>query len=189
MRALRLGSYSMWATLAGTPSLLRRKSTTRYRRLVPPPWWRAVIRPCVFRPALFRPFATSDFSGVERVSSSNVETLAPRRPGVIGLYLRTAIRLLPRLEDLDRVALGERHDRALLVAPLALRVPATLHLARSMQRVHRGHPDVPDRLDGLLDLGLVRPSVHEERVGVLLQAGVGLLRHHRADDHVARRLH
>ncbi len=33
MRAFRFGSYSMVATLAGTPSLLRRKSTIRYRFL------------------------------------------------------------------------------------------------------------------------------------------------------------
>src|SRR5438445_11550342 len=91
MRALRLGSYSMWAALGGPASLLRRKSTTRYRRLVPPPWWRAVIRPCVFRPALLRPLATRDFSGVDRVSSSKVDTLAPRLPGVVGSYLRTDI--------------------------------------------------------------------------------------------------
>src|SRR5881409_2930354 len=95
MRALQLGSYSMWATLAGTPSLLRRKSTTRYLRLVPPPWWRAVIRPWVFRPALLRPLATRDFSGVERVSSSKDDTLPPRLPGVVGLYLRTAIANFP----------------------------------------------------------------------------------------------
>src|SRR5262249_37289391 len=43
----------------------------------------------------FRPFATRDFSGFDRVSSSNVDTLAPRRPGVIGLYLRTAICYFP----------------------------------------------------------------------------------------------
>ena len=30
----------------------------------------------------------SDFSGVERVISAKSETLAPRRPGVVGLYLR-----------------------------------------------------------------------------------------------------
>ena len=29
MRALRFGSYSMAATVAGTPSLVRRKSTMR----------------------------------------------------------------------------------------------------------------------------------------------------------------
>ena len=37
MRALRFGSYSMAATFAGTPSLFRRKSMTRYWRLWPPP--------------------------------------------------------------------------------------------------------------------------------------------------------
>ena len=45
MRQLRFGSYSMAATLAGTPSLMRRKSTMRYRCLWPPPLWRAVLRP------------------------------------------------------------------------------------------------------------------------------------------------
>src|SRR2546430_6953584 len=124
MRALRFGSYSMCATLAGMPSLLRRKSITRYRRLLPPPWCRMVIRPLLFRPARSRPFATSAFSGRFRVSSSNEETLDPRRPGLVGLYFRTAIAIYsppsPGLEDLDLVAGGERHDRPLLVGALSL---------------------------------------------------------------------
>ena len=37
MWALRLGSYSIAATLAGTPSLRRLKSIFRYLRLAPPP--------------------------------------------------------------------------------------------------------------------------------------------------------
>ena len=45
MRQLRFGSYSMAATLAGTPSLFRLKSMMRYCCLWPPPWWRAVLRP------------------------------------------------------------------------------------------------------------------------------------------------
>src|ERR687886_534191 len=46
MRALRFGSYSMCATLAGTPSLsCRRKSISRYARLWPPPLCPAVQRP------------------------------------------------------------------------------------------------------------------------------------------------
>src|SRR5512132_4402532 len=53
------------------------------------------MRPWVFRPALFRPFATRDFSGLDRVSSSKLDTLAPRLPGVVGLYLRTAIAYFP----------------------------------------------------------------------------------------------
>jgi len=41
MRALRFGSYSMWAILAGIPSFSLRKSTMRYFRLWPPPRRRA----------------------------------------------------------------------------------------------------------------------------------------------------
>src|SRR5438445_1154848 len=108
MRALRFGSYSMCATLAGTPSLFRRKSITRNRRLFPPPWCRVVMRPCAPRPARLRPLPTKDLSGLARVISSNDETLEPRRPGVVGLYFLTAmVGSLPGLEDLDRVALGE----------------------------------------------------------------------------------
>src|SRR5438552_18553781 len=109
----------MVATLAGTPSLFLRKSTIRNRRLLPPPWWRVVIRPLEFRPARSRPLATSDFSGWSRVISSNPDTLAPRRPGVTGLYFRTVIRApwLLRLEDLDRVTLGQGDDGSFLVGP------------------------------------------------------------------------
>jgi len=38
---------------------------------------------------------TSERSGLARVISSNEDTLAPRRPGVVGLYLRTAIVYFP----------------------------------------------------------------------------------------------
>src|SRR5438034_11797554 len=110
MRADRLGSYSIAATFAGTPSLLRRKSTMRNRRLFPPPWWRMVTLPELLRPAFLRPLSSSDRSGRPRVISSNPETLAPRRPGVVGLYLRSGIRSLLRLEDLDGVARRERYD-------------------------------------------------------------------------------
>src|SRR5438094_338346 len=115
MRADRLGSYSMEATLAGTPSLFRLKSIRRYCRLCPPPWWRAVIRPWSFRPARFRIPTVKPFSGFVRESSEKSETLAPRRPGVVGLYLRTGIGLRTlRLEDLDGVAAGQGDQRPLL---------------------------------------------------------------------------
>src|SRR3972149_3913 len=146
MRAVRFGSYSTCATLAGTPSLFRLKSTWRYRRLLPPP-----------------------------------------RCG--RLVLANGHRLLPCLEDLDRIAGGERDDRALLVGALALRPAAALRLAPAVQRVHGGHTNVPDLLDRLLDLRLVRARVDEERVRVLLDPRVGLLAHDRADDDVARGLH
>src|SRR5437588_1176690 len=188
MRADRLGSYSMWATLAGMPSLLRRKSIRRNRRLLPPPWWRTVTRPLLLRPARSRPLATSDFCGRSRVISSNPETLAPRRPGVVGLYFLIAMSL-PRLEDLDLVARGESDDGPLLVGALSLHEPLALHLALARHRVDREDVDVPDLLDGLLDLGLAGIRGHEEGVLVRLQASVGLLRHDGADDDVPRALH
>src|SRR3990170_7802542 len=97
--------------------------------------------------------------------------------------------LLPGLEDLDGVALGQGDDGPLLVGSLALRPPAALDLALAVQRVHGDHMDVPDLLDGLLDLGLVGPRVHQERVDVALQARVRLLRNDGANDDIAGGLH
>ena len=89
MRAVRFGSYSMCATLAGTPSLSqRRKSMSRYWRLWPPPLCLVVMRPVLLRPPVLCSGRSNDFSGVDRVISAKSATLAPRRPGVVGLYLR-----------------------------------------------------------------------------------------------------
>ena len=63
MCALRFGSYSIAATLAGTPSLRRLKSILRYLRLAPPPRWREVTRPWALRPPDLRSPSVSDFSG------------------------------------------------------------------------------------------------------------------------------
>src|SRR3954453_23627727 len=95
MRAERFGSYSIAATLAGTPSLTRLKSMMRYWRLWPPPWWRVVMRPLLLRPPVLLSGSTSDFSGAFLVTSSNEETAMKRRPGLVGLYFLTAIRLGP----------------------------------------------------------------------------------------------
>src|SRR5689334_18595208 len=110
MRALRFGSYSIDATFAGTPSLSRRKSTTRYLRLWPPPQWRDVIRPYALRPPVRGLGLVSDFSGLSRVTSAKSETVWNRRPALVGLRLRIGIPSAP--EDLDAVALGEGHDGA-----------------------------------------------------------------------------
>src|SRR3954466_3340902 len=63
MRAVRLGSYSTVATVAGTPTLWRRKSMTRKRRLWPPPRNREVMRPLLLRPPDRDIRSVSDFSG------------------------------------------------------------------------------------------------------------------------------
>src|SRR5919106_4442738 len=193
MRALRLGSYSMCATLAGTPSLSwRRKSMTRYARLWPPPWCRVVTRPCTLRPPLLCSGRISDFSGVERVISAKSETLEPRRPGVVGLYLRMPICVVspsarPAAEHVDRPAfLGERDDGALGVLALAVAGAGALALARAVQRVDAEHLDPEHLLNGDLDLGLVRVRPDQEGVLALLEQPVALLRHHRREQDVAR---
>src|SRR3954469_25890300 len=131
----------MCATFAGTPSLsARRKSMTRYARLWPPPWCRVVTRPCTLRPPLLCKGRTSDFSGVDRGISAKADTLEPRRPGVVGLYLRMAMSLRPSArpatEDVDLTALrGDRDDRALRVLALAVARTGALALARAVQGV------------------------------------------------------
>src|SRR6185436_3517694 len=91
MYAVRLGSYSIAATLAGMPSLRRLKSTIRYRRLAPPPRWRAVLRPLALRPPDFLRPSVSDFSGRVFVISAKSGKVTNRRPGDVGLGLRTGI--------------------------------------------------------------------------------------------------
>src|SRR5262245_66252375 len=102
MRALRLGSYSIDATLAGTPSLSRRKSMTRYFRLWPPPRWRDVIRPYELRPPVRGFGLVSDFSGLLLVISEKSDTVWNRRPGLVGLRLRTGIVVSSRRSRCDR---------------------------------------------------------------------------------------
>src|SRR5205085_7724392 len=102
MRAERLGSYSMVATRAGTPSLSRLKSMRRYRRLWPPPRWRVVMCPWLLRPAFDLRGRRSDLCGSDVVMSSNATTDMPRRPGEVGLYLLIAIcHTVPKKSSMD----------------------------------------------------------------------------------------
>src|SRR3981081_403989 len=91
MRAVRLGSYSIVATLPGTPSLSRLKSMRRYVRRPSPPRWRTVIRPWLLRPALLGSFSRRLFSGSVAVISSKLDVAMKRRPGLVGLYFLTGI--------------------------------------------------------------------------------------------------
>src|SRR5690349_4562926 len=191
MRDVRFGSYSMCATLAGTPSLsLRRKSISRYCRLWPPPWCRVVMRPWTLRPPFLGSGTSRDFSGVDRVISAKSATLEPRRPGVVGLYLRIAISHNPladrAAEGLDTVTVSQLHQSALGRLTLTEARLGALALARAVDGVHRHHPNLEDLLNSDLDLGLVRVRVDEERVPVLVENAVALLGDHRGDDDVAR---
>src|SRR4051812_46164210 len=102
MCAVRLGSYSIEATLAGTPSLRRLKSMMRYLRLAPPPRWREVMRPYELRPPLFVSPWTSDFSGSLRVTSARSDQVAKRRPGLVGLCFLMAIATRSAPQELNR---------------------------------------------------------------------------------------
>src|SRR6266550_1247792 len=187
MRAVRFGSYSMCATLAGTPSLsCRRKSISRYARLCPPPWCRVVMRPELLRPPLLCRGRTSDFSGSSRVTSTKSAWLAPRRPGVVGLYLRIAMSARTNLaEYVDPVAFTKRDDRALDRLARAVTESGPLPFAWPVERVHVGDLDVEHLLDRDLDLRLVRQRVDVERVLVLIQQAVALLRDDRSEQHIA----
>src|SRR3990172_11491193 len=162
MRAVRFGSYSMAATFPGTPSLSRLKSMMRRRRLEPPPRWRTVTRPCGLRPAFCLFGASSRRSGFFFVISSNVKPVMPRRPGEVGLNCFVGIArpvLLDPLEELDRVALSERHDRLL---PVGSACNAPAHppaLAVHVHGVYLRHVHVERRLDRIADLLLVRAPV------------------------------
>src|SRR5204863_2700133 len=90
-------------------------------------------------------------------------------------------------EDRDRVALGEGDDGPLGVGARAVAASAAVALALplAVHGVHIGDPHVEDGLDRVADLDLVGVAGDDERVDVLVERGVRLLRHHRADDDVA----
>src|SRR3954451_12564286 len=106
MYAVRLGSYSIAATLAGMPSRRRLKSILRYRRLAPPPRWRDVLRPLTLRPPDFLSPSVSDFSGVDFVISAKSEYVTKRRPVLVGLGLRIGIQAQPSSRPCRAVKIG-----------------------------------------------------------------------------------
>src|SRR5213076_621731 len=77
-------------------------------------------------------------------------------------------------------------DRALGLLALAVPGAGPLALARPAERVDVPDGDVEDLLHGDLDLRLVRVRPHQERVLVLIQQPVALLRDHRSKQDVPR---
>src|SRR5271157_1334125 len=173
MLALRLGSYSMATTLAGTPSLSRRKSTVRYCRLWPPPRCQITISPWLLRPPERFFGSSSCFSGVCLVIWLLSTTVMKRRDAVYGLKLLSPIsasifqifpppwrtsQQLPGLQILrvldHLLAFGELHVRLLPVAAIAFVLAAAAHLAVKIGGAHSGHFHLENLLHGFLDLGL-----------------------------------
>src|SRR6478752_2577306 len=112
-----------------------------------------VTRPVELRPPVLCSGRTRDFSGVVRVTSAKSATLAPRRPGVVGLYLRIPMsQLSPSgAEHVDALARAHRHDGPLGAPAGAVAGPGPLALARPVERVDVGDLDVEHLLDGDFD--------------------------------------
>src|SRR5918993_4913763 len=103
------------------------------------------MRPWLLRPPFLGSGRVSDFSGVVLVTSTKSATDEPRRPGVVGLYLRIAMcsqsssvlnaaRPSGRSsEDVDPLTLGQAHDRALGARTTAHAEPSATGLARPVQ--------------------------------------------------------
>src|SRR5947207_1290091 len=87
MRAERFGSYSIEATVAGTPALSRLKSIVRILRLCPPPRCQLVISPELRRPPVRCLILVSALCGRSVVISSLTSVVLKRSDGVSGLYV------------------------------------------------------------------------------------------------------
>src|SRR5215831_6212253 len=188
MRAVRLGSYSIVATLPGTPNLSRLKSMRRYVRLPSPPRWRTVILPWLLRPARLGRLSSSLFSGSVAVISSKLAVSMKRRPGLVGLYFlvgmlldasKQAFQLLARLQGDDRLlpVRGTARHAALTGPPRLTAHPdgVDAHYLDALRLV--------DLLEGTRDLWLGRVHRNPERVATLLEQRVRALAHHRSLDH------
>jgi len=85
MRAERLGSYSIDATVAGIPVLSRLKSMMRSLRLCPPPRCHMVVSPELRRPPVRCLGSSSGLCGRVLVMSSLTSVVRNRSVCVVGL--------------------------------------------------------------------------------------------------------
>src|SRR5579884_2515984 len=159
-------------------------------RRPPPPRWRTVMRPWLLRPARLGSFSRRLFSGFERVTSSKLEVAMNRRPGLVGLYLRTGI--LDPSEQSFQLAGGQGHHGLLPVRgpPPGPATTEPAHLAVDPDGVHAGHLHalrLVVLLQGPGDLRLGGVVRNPERVTPLLEEGVGALADDGPQDDLGRR--
>src|SRR5713226_107239 len=189
MLELRLGSYSMAATFAGTPTLSRRKSTWRYCFLCPPPRCQITISPWLLRPPE-RFFGSSKaFSGSCLVIWLLSRTVMNRRDAVYGLKLFSPIaasyffsaprerneKTLPKsrlplqiLRVLDHLfAFRQLHVGFLPIAPVPFVLPAAAHLAVKIGGAHGIDLHLENLLHRFLNLRLGRTGRHLKHDRVL----------------------
>src|SRR5580698_2758080 len=127
MRADRFGSYSMVATLPGTPYLSRLKSMRRIFCLCPPPWWRMVRSPELRRPPVRLRVVSSGLCGLFVVRSSLTSEVWNRSVGGIGLYVLIAIVFVLKSQRPILQRLSPRFSEASLFRRLRYSFSATLN--------------------------------------------------------------
>src|SRR5215472_6643793 len=142
--------------------------------------WPLLLRP----PVEFLP-SVSAFIGLPACSVERSISTNWRWPGVVGLYVFSAIApLLQTRGDVDRLALFEGHDGALGVGLLAAAALEDLPFAAPAQRVDALDLDVEQLLDRFLDLRLGRGHGDLEHHLVVLGRIGRLLGDERRDDDV-----
>src|SRR5690606_37277679 len=91
------------------------------------------MRPWLLRPPVFESGRRSDFSGVDRVIPATSATDEPRRPGVVGLYLRIAMIVLYPPDQPIAVKMSMVPDFRLTMARLvSLRLPVPKRVRRAL---------------------------------------------------------
>src|SRR4051794_1985431 len=130
------------------------------------------MRPFTLRPPLFFSGSTRLFSGSVFVISSKVETDMKRRPGLVGLYLRTGISSHLSCRSCSRAAKSEHREDAGSVRSRTLRARVRTPRGDALQRVRECEMDgrgLPSSLGSFEDLDrLALAQLHDR----LLPAGL-----------------
>src|SRR5918997_1304454 len=155
MNADRLGSYSSRSTVPVTSQVRRLKSMMRYFCLWPPAMPREVTWPLLLRPPVLRLPSVSALTGLPFQSDDLSTRISPRWDEVTGLYCLSAIAVASDTGgDVDRLAVGQSHDRLLDVRAHVGTAPPALGLALLGDGVDAGHVDAEQGLHRRLDLRL-----------------------------------
>src|SRR5687768_13482640 len=146
---------------------------------------REVTWPLLLRPPVLRLPSVSALTGLPFQSADLSTRIRPRCDEVVGLYCLSAIALASDTGgDVDRLALGQRHDRLLDVrARVGAALPA-LGLALLGDGVDAGDLDAEQRLDRRLDLRLGGVPCDLEHDRIMLAEQGRLLGDVRAQDDI-----
>ena len=136
----------------------------------------------------FAGLTVKDFSGVLVVISSNVETVIPLRPGVVGLYFLIPIvdcLLLQSLEELDFLTVRRKgHDGFFVSSSSADISSHSLNFTVIIHDIYFGYFNTEDFFYSVLDLRLVRIDCNFESVLLVYRYVHGLFGNNRCQNDV-----